>query len=268
VTVQLAHSHVTGRYLCSQARDGTHVKFEQATSATIAHLWTSVQQRVEQATTLEEAAQALAAALYNQFAESAILTRVYVTAPFEALPPPTQAFVQALPGAAAALNATTPVLSLVGTQGQNADWNDRRKSRQHGAIPLISAEFVDGIPMIARLLRELGVPLDWIDSHDARRLVTTIGATVGLFYVEDAVRAVDDRGRKVIPAVDFIFAYHVKSVFGTGGAYSDGQTLVVLVFFCRDQVARGTAELFLPLVDLFRSKTAFLIAPEMVFAPA
>src|SRR5215831_20207488 len=157
--------------------------------------------------------------VYTHFAESAILARVYVTVPFAALPPPTQAFVQALPGAAAALTGTTPVLSLVGTQGQKVDWNDRRKSKQHGAIPLISAEFVDGIPMIARLLQELGVPLDWIDSHDAQRIVTTIAKAVGLFFVEDAAQATDQQGRKVIPAQDFVSAYGVKSVFGTGGAY-------------------------------------------------
>src|SRR5215475_5742139 len=136
---------------------------------------------------------------------------------------------------------------------------------QHAAIPLLSAEFVDGIPMIARLLRELGVPLDWIDSHDARRLVSPIGSTVGLFYVEDAVRAMDDRGRKVIPAVDFVFAYDVKSVFGMGGAYSGGQLLVVVVF-CRDPVGRGTAQMFRPLVDLFKGKTESLVAAAKVFA--
>src|SRR5215475_11567706 len=241
------------------------MKFEQATRATIAQLWKTVEPRVELARSFEEAAQALAIALYSQFAKSAILARVYVTVPFAALPVRTRAFVQALPGAAAALTGTTPVLSLVGTQGQKVDWNDRRKSKQHGAIPLISAEFVDGVPMIARLLRELGVPLDWIDSHGARRLVTTIGSTVGLFYVEDAVRAVDDRGRKVIPAVDFVFAYHVKSVFGTGGAYPGGQ-LLILVVFCRDPVARVIAEMFLPLVDLFKGKTGSLVASAKVFA--
>jgi len=241
------------------------MKFEQVTGASIAQLWTTVEPHVKRATSLEEAAQVLATALYTHFAESAILARAYVTVPFAALPPPTQAFVQALPGAAAALTGTTPVLSLVGTQGQKVDWNDRRKSKQHAAIPLISAEFVDGIPMIARLLRELGVPLDWIDSHDARRLVSTIGSTVGLFYVEDAVRAMDDRGRKVIPAVDFVFAYDVKSVFGTGGAYSGGQMLVVVVF-CRDPVARVTAQMFLPLVDLFKGKTGSLVAAAKVFA--
>ncbi len=121
--------------------------------------------------------------------------------------------------------------------------------------------------MIARLLRELGVPLDWIDSHDARRIVTTIGSATGLFYVEDASRATDDQGRKVIPAQDFVSAHGVKSVFGTGGAYPGGQILV-LVVFCRDRVPRASAELFLPLADLFRGKTASLVAPATVFASA
>jgi hypothetical protein len=240
------------------------MKLEQATGATITELWTTVEPRIQRASSLEEAAQALAAALYIHFAESVVLARVYITVPFSALPPRTRSFVQALPGAAAALTETTPVLSLVGTQGQKAEWNDRQKSRQHGATPLISAEFVDGVPMIAQLLRELGVPLDWIDSHDARRLLTSIGHTAGLFFVEDAVRAMDDRGRKVIPAVDFVFAYDVKSVFGTGGAYCDGQMLVIVVF-CRDRVERATAELLLPLVGLFEGKTASLVAPEKVF---
>jgi hypothetical protein len=242
------------------------MKLEQATGATIAELWRTLEPRAQMATSLEEVAQAMATTLYNQFAESVILARVYVTVPFAALPQPTRAFVQALPGAASALTGTTPVLSLLGTQGQKAEWNDRRKSKQHGAIPLISPEFVDGVPMIARLLREVGVPLDWIESHDARRLVTLIGSKGGLFFVEDAVRAIDDRGRKVIPAVDFVFAYSVKSVFGTGAAYSGGQMLVVVVF-CRDRVARVTAELFLPLLDLFKSKTESLVALAKVFAP-
>ena len=41
---------------------------------------------------------------------------------------------------------------------------------------------------------------------------------------------------------------------------------IVLVVFCRDTVARATAELFLPLADLFRGKTASLIVPATMFA--
>lgn len=43
-----------------KTRKVAHMKFEQATQATIAQLWTTVEPRVELATCLEEAAQALA----------------------------------------------------------------------------------------------------------------------------------------------------------------------------------------------------------------
>lgn len=246
------------------------MKLEQATGATITQLWTTLEPRIQRATSLEEAAQALATALDTQFTESTVLTRVYVTVPFDGLPSTNRAFVQSLAGSAGrapALNGTTPVLSLIGTHGQEADWNDRRNSRGHKGIPLISAAFVGGIPMIARLLHELGVPLDWIDSHDAQRIVTTIGGTVGLFFVDDAAQATDEQGRKIIAVQDFVSAYRVKTVFGTGGAYPGGQMLVIAVF-CRDQVRRATAELFLPLADLFKGKTASLVAPAKVFAAA
>jgi hypothetical protein len=42
--------------------------------------------------------------------------------------------------------------------------------------------------------------------------------------------------------------------------------MLAVVVFCRDLVARATAELFLPLVDLFRGKTASLVVPSKVFA--
>ncbi len=244
------------------------MKLEQATGATIAQLWATVEPHLQEAASLEEAAQALATALHTEFTESVVLARVYATVPFDDLPRTLQIFVQELAesaGAAAALKATTPVLSLLGTDGQEDAWSDRRNSNDHKGIPLISAEFVSGIPMISRLLRELGVPLDWIDSHEARRIVTTIGSTVGLFFVQEAAQAKDEQGRHVIPAQDFVSTYEVESVFGTGGAYPDGQILV-LVVFCRDEVARATAELFLPLADLFRGKTISLVAPAKVFA--
>jgi hypothetical protein len=245
-----------------------HMKIEQATGATITQLWTTLEPRLQQSKLLEEAAQALATALHTQFSESVVLARVYVTVPFDGLPPTNRAFVENLAesaGQATALKGTTPVLSLVGTHGQEAAWGDRRSSKGHKGIPLISAAFVGEIPMIARLLRELGVPLDWIDSHDARRIVTTIGSAAGLFFVEDAAEATDDRGRDVIPAQDFVSDHGVKSVFGMGSAYPGGEILV-LVVFCRDRIARTTSELFLPLADLFRGKTASLVVPETVLA--
>jgi hypothetical protein len=78
-------------------------------------------------------------------------------------------------------------------------------------------------------------------------------------------RATDDQGRQVIPAQDFVAARGVKSVFGIGGVYPEGHMLV-LVVFCEGGIPRSTAELFLPLADFFKAKTASLIESGKVFA--
>jgi hypothetical protein len=118
--------------------------------------------------------------------------------------------------------------------------------------------------MIARLFREIGVPLHWIDSDDAHRIATAVGHSSGLFFVPDAGSAVDDHGRKIIAAQDFVAGHGIQTVFGTGGAYARGQLLVIVVF-CRDQVARATAERFLALADLFQRQTAVLVESGKVF---
>ena len=56
---------------------------------------------------------------------------------------------------------------------------------------MISSEFVGAIPMIARLFKGLGVPMDWIDSLDAETMVQTIGDKTGLVFVENAASATD-----------------------------------------------------------------------------
>ncbi len=245
------------------------MKIEQATAAAITELWTKVEPRVKQAKALEEAAQELATALHTQFRESVVLTRVYFTVPFEALPGPNKAFVQNLAesaGAASDLKAPTPVLSLIGTHGQEADWNDRRKSKGHVGIPLTSSGFVDAIPMISRLLKEMGVPLDWVDTQDAE-IIKKMDRAAGLFFVENAAETTDHQGRKIIPAQDFVSGYNVKTVFGVGGGYAGGQ-IVVIVLFCRGLIPRATAERFVALRDAFKANTSSLVETARVFSSA
>jgi hypothetical protein len=243
---------------------------DQVTETTIAELWSRLEPRVRPAKTLEEGAQALATELYASFADSVVLARVFLTVRFDALPAEVRTFVESLAsgaGRADRLRGLVPVLSLVGTRGHEAAWNTRRESRGHQGIPLISSSFVGAIPMISRLFRELGVPLHWIDSDDAQRIATAVGRSAGLFFVPDAGTALDDHGRKIIAAQDFVATHGVKTVFGTGGAYARGQILVTVVF-CRHPVPRATAEQFLRLADLFKGQTASLVEAGAVFAPA
>ena len=245
------------------------MKIDRMTEAIIRDLWSRVEPRIREAKTLEEGAQTLATELYTQFAESVVLARVFVTAPFDALPADVCTFVENLvksAGRPASLRGPVPVVSLVGTQGQEAAWNDRRNSRRHQGIPLISSSFVAAIPMIARLFRDLGVPLEWIDSDDAEHFATAVGHSAGLFFVRDAATAVDDHGRTII-APDFVSTYGIKTVFGAGGAYARGQ-LLVIVIFCRDEVPRTTAERCLHLADLFKGQTASVVEAGRVFEAA
>ena len=244
------------------------MKIEQTTSSTITELWANLEPRIQQSKCLEEAAQELATALHNQFTESVALARVFLTVAFDNLPPTNNEFVRKLAesaGAASGLKGTTPVLSLIGTHGQESDWNDRRRSKGHMGIPLISSAFVGAIPMISRLLKELGVPLDWVDTHDSEIIKKTVGRSAGLFFVDNAAKATDHENRNIIAAQDFVSAYKIKGVFGTGESYPGGQMLVVVVF-CRDAFSRVTAEQFPTLTSSFKDKTAALVGSGKIFS--
>jgi hypothetical protein len=244
------------------------MKIEQADSATVTGLWADIEPKIKQSAFAEQAAQAFSTALYSHFTESVVLARVFLSVPFGAMPNANKEFVRNLAqsaGGAADLRDSTPVLSLLGTSGQDANWNDRRKSKGHIGIPLISASFVGAIPMISRLLRELGVPIDWIDSHDSEIIKKAAGGSLGLFFVDDAGSAKDHEGRKIIVAQDFVSTYGVKSVFGGGEAYADGQ-MFVFVAFCRDAFSRETAEQFGSLTDSFKGSTASMVEAGKIFA--
>lgn len=245
------------------------MKIEHATTSTLGALWGRIEQELKQATHLEQATQALVTALHAEFDESVVLARTFLTVPFDALPASNQGFVRKLAesaGAQAELQAQTAVLSLIGTHGQESRWNDRRNSEGHVGIPLISSAFVEAIPMISRLLKELGVPLTWVDTRDTD-IVEKLGTSTGLFFVANAGEAIDQEGRKIIAAQDFVAKYGVKSVFGIGGTYPGGY-LLVTVLFCRDLFTRSDAERCAALVNSFKEATGGFLEQRKIFADA
>jgi hypothetical protein len=245
------------------------MRIEAVTPSSIADIWTRLESRVRARRFFESAAQDLAELLHQEFRESVVLARVFLTVPFDVLPPVNRRYVCALAesaGVAEELRTVTPVLSLVGTYGVKSTWCDWRKSRNHLGIPLISSDFVEAIPMVSRLLKEMGIPLEWANTHEAATIEKTIGRTAGLFFILDAKRAVDRQGRRIISAKEFVDAYGVTSVFGVGGAYVGGQ-ICVLVVFCRDECTRTAAEHFMALTALFKAKTAEIVGSGRIFAP-
>ena len=119
--------------------------------------------------------------------------------------------------------------------------------------------------MLARLLKELGVDLTWLDAAtdlNARRL---IGGFNGVFFVDDAATAQDNLGRKIIPAQDFVEEQGVKTVFGMGGFYPDN-TLIVIIVFARERLTRTHVERFTSLISLIKGETFGLVRARKIFA--
>jgi hypothetical protein len=147
------------------------------------------------------------------------------------------------------------------------EWNSRYASAGHLGIPLVSMDFVDAIPMIARLLKELGATLAWADALDTTVVTTSLGSVAGLFYVEDARAAFDQQGRRIITAEDFVREHAVRTVFGFGGAYSAQGTFVATVVFTHEVIPRREVERFMRLASAFKAATLRFARDRSFFAP-
>ena len=236
--------------------------------ASVKLLWRQVEAEISAAEHLDAAAQTMARMLFERFPDSIALARAFVTVPLEALPASNMAFVRGLAdrtGILAELKPTTPVLSLIGTFGTQAAWCDRRRSQGHIGIPLVSAAFVDGIPMVSRLLQQLGMELGWLERGDTAIIGKVLGSATGVFFVGEASKETDRQGRKVIAAQDFVADHHIRSVFGFGGSYFGG-SIVTFILFCTRTIDRAVAQRFAPLANLFKGATVGLAGSTSVFS--
>jgi hypothetical protein len=219
---------------------------------------------------LQEAAQNCARLLYEEFQESLVLARLFVTLPFDVLPARDKAFVAALADAkeiAPLLGEKTQVLSLLGTHGAQAAWRDRYQSEGHLGIPLVTAGFVESIPMVARLMSDMGIGADWFDKFEPDILVKNLGRAAGVFYVRDARTWLDGRNRKIVTAQDFVAAQDIRTVFGLGGSYLNG-SFITMILFTRETIEQSQAEAFMLLVNTFKTLTLSLVMDGAIFPQA
>ena len=165
------------------------------------------------------------------------LVRLFVTMPYEDLQVEQQAFVAGVLGAAPA-DQSLKCLTLLASAGVEDAWNSRHSSAGHKALPLQSAESVARSPMIAQLIRQLGVEVSSLLASDPRLIVEMEQHTFNVFYVPDAA------GSPFIPAQEgFVMPYGVRSVLGFGGVLSSGD-LYAMILFSRVSISREVAELF------------------------
>lgn len=216
----------------------------------------------------EDAAQKFAELMYQSFSNSIVLTRLFVTVPFGSLPNFNQNFVTELANSAGVrslLRDNTPVLSLMGTCGQNPIWNSWRNSQGHLGIPLVSENFIASIPMMSRLLKELGLSLEWLDGYGTNIVTRKMGRLSGLFYVQDAATELDDKNRKIISAQDFVRTYNIKTVFGMGGGYPVRGRYSIMISFTNKNLPHRGAEKFMTFINIFNAETAKLVLGGKIF---
>jgi len=181
------------------------------------------------APTLEVSAQRVCRFLYDELVGSdsqraCALVRCYKTHPYASLDSDLQSF------ARNGLGAETPrptmqVLTLMATVGQSAGWNSRHLSRGHRAIPLPSPEIVEKAPMIAQLIKELGLELSHVVQPTPDLVKELAGKTHGVFHVEKAL------GSPYIPAQqEFVVRFGIRSVLGFGGLLPSGGLFAVILF--------------------------------------
>ncbi len=241
--------------------------FERADAADITAFKEDVRVALKGCTSLEHAAQTLAKKVYTTYQSSTVLARVYATVPYGRLPADARSFVDAVAATTAGnapLTDATPCLSLLGTYGLEPAWQTRRMSRGHLAIPLLSRAFVEAAPMIARLFKDLGIDLAWIDNPTSDFSRALVGGFNGVFFVQDAGTAKDPKNNFVIPAQSFVAQNKVKTVFGMGGFYMQG-TMVAIILFTREQVSRMQAERFSALSSILKVATNTHVVGGRIF---
>lgn len=191
--------------------------------------------------------------------QSCPLVRLYKTHPYDGLDPPLQAF------AARLLGDTRPrpgmkCLTLLATAGAETGWNSRRASRRHRAIPLPSEQVVEQAPMIAQLIKQLGLDIAHVVSPDAQVVGELAGRTYNVFHVEEAP------GSPYIPAQDdFVVPYRIRSVLGFGGLLRTGD-LFAVILFSRAHIDREGADRFRN-IALDVKSVLFHYGEDQVFAP-
>ena len=170
-------------------------------------------------------------------APACALVRMFVTMPYHALDAEQKAFAQGLLGGESHPPGMK-CLTLLATAGDERAWNSRHTSAGHKALPLPSAESIARAPMIAQLIRQLGVETGTLLSADPRVVIDTDQHTFNVFYVEDA------HGSPYIPAQrEFVEPYAIRSVLGFGGLLPSGD-LFTTILFSRTHIPRNIADLF------------------------
>lgn len=189
-----------------------------------------VRRAAQGADSMDAAASAIVRYLYNESGtvasgdRSCALVRCYRTLEHERLDTDQRRFADQLLADSVA-SPEMKCLTLIATVGDESGWCSPVSSRGHRAIPLPSSEIVEQAPMIAQLIRQMGLEIADVVRPNPAVISDLDGKTYNVFHVEEAV------GSPYIPAQsDFVVPYGIRSVVGFGGLLRSGDLFAVIMF--------------------------------------
>ena len=176
---------------------------------------------------MEESAQKTVDLLWTELMDDAgspalALVRFYKTHPFDKLPEDLRAFARGM--LEEDPDPETRCLTMLATRGLEPDWNDRRRSQGHQAIPLPSVEFIHRLPMVAALIDQIGLGLADVVRPDRARVAELARKNYDVFHVPEAL------GSVFVPAQDFVERHGVTSALGFGGVLFSGDFYAIVMF--------------------------------------
>ena len=157
------------------------------------------------------------------------LLRIFVSLPFSKLPENYRREIASQEGSA---SPEDRYLCLMGSAGDEADWNDPLKSRNHKYLRLPERESeLTSMPMVRKVFAKLGIPYNTI-IHPESSVEHN---------VEGYVLADDPMASPDIPDKKFIEDYKVASQISIGGILPSGSVFSLLLF-CRIAMSLSMAE--------------------------
>lgn len=233
----------------------------------VAALRSRVEEELKDSESFQQASQKFIDIVYEELNASAVLFRVFATVEFEKLPEREREFVLDLGrarGFLSEIQPKTPVVTLLASRGKRPQWNHRHRSERHLAIPLTSASFIKTIPMVSRLMGDMGTGLDWVQRQKMNMIVTSMGQMARVLYVENALETRTADGFDVVPDRSFVEENQVRTVLGLGGAYLNG-TIVAVVLFTSELVPQDRVDKLMPVVHGFKIATMKVVMQGKIF---
>lgn len=216
----------------------------------------------EGANSMEEAANRIVRHIYDNFVDpfsntkALALARFFITHPYGKFDAELREIARSVLKAEV-LSDQVRCLTLLATAGIEPEWNDRRLSTGHRAIPLLSEELLVQFPMISQLAKQLGLETNALLKPDSQLIVDLAQTAFNVFFVPEAL------GSSFIPVQEaFVIPFGVKSVLGFGSMLPSGD-LAVIILFARVPINQATANMFKPLA--LNVKIAVLPFVEKIF---